>query len=494
MFYIEDGREHFYQWDINRRLIIEDSTITEVHFCNKTEDCSLVVEVYEENGKHLANVPNILLQNAWNIRVYAFDAEYTKHCKVFKVTSRSKPADYVYTETELKRYEALNKKIDDVIDYSNCTFANAPKGIKSGSALVLNDLSPITNNIKLKANTPAEIKLNGKNIYNFLGLSASTTGITISDDVVSGKGYQMLNIKYTVPASLDGKRLSASCLVRSEGESTAWVSIRMYRASDGSQILAEQLASNQDFKRVNINNIAIKEGDVIGITYGGTGGSGSIIYAKEFQIEVNSISTEYEDYKEEVLAVEDTVETTPFYPVTTIFADTDIECEYYLDTNSIGGDKWQLIEAVTIEQEVQRIYCDLKNGKYKELHLHIIMPTRNPNKESNYPKGRSNVYIQGNKTVYDDGSYWYIDDGNPYCVYTYDVVMIGNICKVTRLRYPTTRPEYPYLTGYVQDRSGWTTGIHTDDDYISELSVSLLPTGSFAFSVGTTYELWGVRA
>jgi len=114
MFRIEDGREHFYQWDLNRRVIVEDSSITQVHFCNKTDNCSLVVDVYEENGVYLADVPNILLQTDWKINVYGYDKEYTKHCNVFKVQNRTKPADYVYTETEVKSWEDLEERISEL--------------------------------------------------------------------------------------------------------------------------------------------------------------------------------------------------------------------------------------------------------------------------------------------------------------------------------------------------------------------------------------------
>jgi hypothetical protein len=112
MFRIEDGRDSFYQWDSNRRLIIEDNSISEVHYCNKTDDCSLVTEVYEDNGKYYSNVPNILLQTDWAIKVYAFNRDYTKHCKTFKVNARTKPADYIYEETELRTWQKI-------VDYNN---------------------------------------------------------------------------------------------------------------------------------------------------------------------------------------------------------------------------------------------------------------------------------------------------------------------------------------------------------------------------------------
>lgn len=112
MFRIEDGRNEFYQWDLDRKIIIDDPTVTEVHFCNKTSDCSLVVEVYEKDGLRLANVPNILLQTDWPIRVYGYCGScYTKQSATFKVIARTKPADYIYTETEVKTWDKLEQDI-----------------------------------------------------------------------------------------------------------------------------------------------------------------------------------------------------------------------------------------------------------------------------------------------------------------------------------------------------------------------------------------------
>lgn len=112
MFRIVDGRESFYQWDLDRQIIVEDPTITEVHFCNRTDDCSLVVEVVNR----LANVPNVILQRSFDVRVFGYDGKATRYDEVFKVKARSKPSDYVYTEVEIKRYEDLEKHLDERID------------------------------------------------------------------------------------------------------------------------------------------------------------------------------------------------------------------------------------------------------------------------------------------------------------------------------------------------------------------------------------------
>lgn len=116
MFKIYDGREHFFQWDLDCQLIVEDASVTEVHFCNRTDECSLVCKVYEKNGQRLVNVPNILLQTDWKIRVYAYCSDYTKVEEVFKVRPRSKPADYVYTETEIATWGKLEQRMDELED------------------------------------------------------------------------------------------------------------------------------------------------------------------------------------------------------------------------------------------------------------------------------------------------------------------------------------------------------------------------------------------
>lgn len=106
--YIADGRKFFYQWDADREMIVTDPDITELHFCNGRSECSLVCEV--KNGR--VCVPNILLQTAGNIRIYGFAEDHTEVAKIYKIFPRTKPEDYVYTETEVKRYETLAQEVE----------------------------------------------------------------------------------------------------------------------------------------------------------------------------------------------------------------------------------------------------------------------------------------------------------------------------------------------------------------------------------------------
>ena len=103
MFQINDGRTHLWQWDINRKVIVNDPNIKQVHFSNNVDPVAYVVEV--KNG--LADIPNILLQGSFNIVCYGYIDEYTKVEQTFTVTPRNKPTDYVYTETDILRWETI---------------------------------------------------------------------------------------------------------------------------------------------------------------------------------------------------------------------------------------------------------------------------------------------------------------------------------------------------------------------------------------------------
>ena len=112
MFRIYDGRKEFYQWDLNCKLIVEDKSISQVHFCNRTGECSLLRYVYEVNGLYLVDVPNLLLQDNWDIKVYGYDANHTKHSETFDVVHRTRPENYVFTDVEQKIWEQLDERID----------------------------------------------------------------------------------------------------------------------------------------------------------------------------------------------------------------------------------------------------------------------------------------------------------------------------------------------------------------------------------------------
>lgn len=115
MFAIANDRKSLWQWDLNQQLTVAGDC-TEVHYLNRGAPSTLTVEV--KDGK--ADIPNILLQKAGRLVVYAYIIDeqdhHTKVCETFGIAPRPKPAEYVYTETEVKTWSDLQAQIGDLAD------------------------------------------------------------------------------------------------------------------------------------------------------------------------------------------------------------------------------------------------------------------------------------------------------------------------------------------------------------------------------------------
>ena len=102
--------EHLYQWDSNRCVEVSQP-VDEVHFYNSRCGDALVVKPTTVDGVTTAPIPNILLQEAYKIYVCPVTEEQTLCRCVLTVRQRQKPADYVYTETEVMSYKALEERV-----------------------------------------------------------------------------------------------------------------------------------------------------------------------------------------------------------------------------------------------------------------------------------------------------------------------------------------------------------------------------------------------
>ena len=220
MFKILDGRDKFYQWDIDRKLIVEDASISEVHFSNRTDDYALVVKTYVENGITLANVPNILLQTDWRIHVYAVDGNYTKHEKSYEVIARTKPSDYVYTETEIINWQYIKTELDSKADaadvYTKTEVDTELERIKyygdsdiipsDESYFIVNEtgetITGLTDTGKTQTELVIPYKINGKEITtlnsedyftSILFGNSVITKVVIPNSVTSIEGYAFKN-------------------------------------------------------------------------------------------------------------------------------------------------------------------------------------------------------------------------------------------------------------------------------------------------------------
>lgn len=123
MIEIEGNKPALYQWDLNQRLVLTDinriSAGIEVHFSTTQnhEECCLSAPSYKDGKEIFADIPNVLLQTKGIISVYLYIQEenkaWTEYSAELLVVPRSRPANYVYTETEVLNYKQLeNSKLD----------------------------------------------------------------------------------------------------------------------------------------------------------------------------------------------------------------------------------------------------------------------------------------------------------------------------------------------------------------------------------------------
>lgn len=107
-----DGNRLF-QWDLNRRVIIDDPTIQYVHMARQSDAVALTLKTFEEDGILYADIPNLLLQTGERIYVYAIKNGDTVYKTWFGVMDRPKPSDYLYEPTEVETIETLKQWVLD---------------------------------------------------------------------------------------------------------------------------------------------------------------------------------------------------------------------------------------------------------------------------------------------------------------------------------------------------------------------------------------------
>lgn len=135
MFTIADGRDRLYQWDSDVKLLVSEeiaSGIDEAHFTAKYSRECLTVKVVHTDTESYVMVPNILLQKSYDIIVYAFCCtdKVTKHIQGIPVIAKPKPADYLYTETEILAYWTLEKRLSNLEQTGGATDDQVAAGIE----------------------------------------------------------------------------------------------------------------------------------------------------------------------------------------------------------------------------------------------------------------------------------------------------------------------------------------------------------------------------
>lgn len=116
---LADANATLYQWDTGQRLLITGANAGDRADWIMADHEPLSTRLYQDRNLTYTDIPNILLQTSGSILVYIYstvaDTGETVACSVLRVLPRPKPEDYIYTETEVETWSALNERMNDLV-------------------------------------------------------------------------------------------------------------------------------------------------------------------------------------------------------------------------------------------------------------------------------------------------------------------------------------------------------------------------------------------
>ena len=153
-FFDENGNtvKNLTQWDSNQKLILEstdDITIApKIHFCNQNSEKALVVQSNLSDGQIVADIPNTLLEEPFNITAYVYlikeDSAKTIVTINIPVRKRPKPNDYehkenihvIYLTDIIQNIEQLNNSLQETMTNANIATQNAINATDEANTLI----------------------------------------------------------------------------------------------------------------------------------------------------------------------------------------------------------------------------------------------------------------------------------------------------------------------------------------------------------------------
>ena len=131
---LDDGRTELWQWDTGRKIVVDDKSVSEVHYSKYSSTQAITREVI--NGK--AEIPNFLLQDTHAVTVYAYSGSIENGCtvaeKTFNVVKKPKPANYVETEEDKAILAKLKAAIGDLSELQTEAKGNLVEAINEAAA------------------------------------------------------------------------------------------------------------------------------------------------------------------------------------------------------------------------------------------------------------------------------------------------------------------------------------------------------------------------
>lgn len=262
--YDSDGTvlKNLYQWDINRQITvtgIDVSSAVEFHFSNRFSSAALIVNVAISGENVIANIPNILLQQAETICLCIYctsdNISKTTHVIEIPVYPRKKPDDYAYEATELKTWQSLDARIR-ALENGGGTTSGSTTIVESADVLVVtsDSLSASTSHSASEIYAAAE---SGKAVF-FL-MSYSNDSGAYSNVVLTYQGGTETSVSFGTTVSGSDAVVSVYAVVSDEKVYEPIISEYTGGSSSNIHVIDTETtdASEVDFSRFTVGDVLL---------------------------------------------------------------------------------------------------------------------------------------------------------------------------------------------------------------------------------------------
>ena len=227
---LDDGRTELWQWDTGRKIIVDDKSVSEVHYSKYSSTQAITREVI--NGK--AEIPNFLLQDTHAVTAYAYSGSiengYTMAEKTFNVVKKPKPANYVETEEDKAILAKLKEEIGDLSELQTEAKDNLVAAINEAAAsggADWNQNDPTAKDYIKNRPGGYDVATPEKIISEWRMAGSNYATIELSEPLVKGRSYRLTfseNADYSNPvfdsevvASIDDDSNKGSIYVTVKG-------------------------------------------------------------------------------------------------------------------------------------------------------------------------------------------------------------------------------------------------------------------------------------
>lgn len=238
---LSNGLNHVWQWDKDITVTVPEG-VDSVHF----RWGNRAVEIPIEN--QTVTIPPELMQKTRKIRMWTYTPEHTMDMADIPVEPKNKPADYVYTPTEIKTWEQLDERIKALEDGGGIAGVSSVNGHTGAVTITAAGLGALTEDDLQSATDKALAQAKASGVFDgppgAPGTNGTTPHIGDNGNWYLGETDTGKPSRGQAGAGLDVTGATVGQIVKiaavdSDGVPTAWSPVDMPSGGSGSETWAQ---------------------------------------------------------------------------------------------------------------------------------------------------------------------------------------------------------------------------------------------------------------